>query len=123
MKETISVTDENGKVYEFEKPEFECELYAIKQNRIVGFATSNMGYGLEWRLDGSIIGRGNSDYLRLTRIKKEWYEDEANFPCWITNGNSILPAKSKNNYLANAKDGWRLATKEEVETLYYKDKQ
>jgi len=33
---TISITSDDGKVYEFEKPEFECELFAVRDRAIFG---------------------------------------------------------------------------------------
>lgn len=37
LKETISITDEDGKVYEFEKPEFKCELLKVVHGLIIGY--------------------------------------------------------------------------------------
>jgi len=110
--EIISITDEDGKVYEFEKPEFECELWKIVPE-------SNTTH---WD------GRYN-----LTPIKPKWYEDKDNFPALVKFEHSkvfdtVDYYKPKENEIWNHQGGYykpneiRLATKQECDRLYCEGK-
>ena len=75
-QETLTITDEDGKVYEFEKPEFECELVKVDTLGRVYFMSDERIYA--WREDdGTIIismedtyNIGDSVYSKeLTPIK------------------------------------------------------
>ena len=130
-RETISITAPDGTVYEFEKPNFNIVMHEVR-NRFIFGRVNEMPVVIG--IDGRIL---DSDYVSigkfLTPIKKEWYEYPENFPALVIN--------SKELYLVNSyKDGWvsfrkyekdaynlnlehyRLATKEEVMSLYWKDK-
>ena len=56
MNETISITDEDGKAYEFEKTEFECELLKVVNNEIIGYfvGTNGESYFCTWTEKGRI---------------------------------------------------------------------
>ena len=76
---TISITDENGKVYEFEKPEFECELLVFRYRQICGIGFEHYSdetsiYPIVWDKKGKSTTHNNMD---LTPIKPKWYEDKA----------------------------------------------
>lgn len=139
MKETISITAEDGTVYEFEKPEFGCEFWKIGsinnlQYSIIGsvemYGCTNLVY---WNFDGK-CHQGNGYFINewnLTQIKKEWYEDETNFPALLIKnyGTEEKPdydyglIMNASSYIVQVEEnGWRLATKEEVESLYYEGK-
>ena len=99
--ETISVVDENGKVYEFEKPDFECELLKVlfdhnNKAYIIGYSLDvrkELGYPYPktWTIDGKCYDDDDTldGDFNLTPIKPKWYEDESNFPALlITNSGS-----------------------------------
>jgi len=63
----------------------------------------------------------------LTPIKKEWYEDEANFPCLCTPDDGInfyvanRPTEASHVFNPDKNDTDRLATEEEVLSLLTKE--
>jgi len=136
--ETISIKDSDGKVYKFEKPEFEVELYSVKPQDgtkvIIGafYSPDRKWHTGKWGINGNVGIRYNSS-VNLTPIKPKWYEDGNNFPALITDGKIFEIAESfnitkqrfnfRNIYYSNICNGWRLATKEEIESLYYQDKE
>jgi len=139
--ETISIKDKNGKIYEFEKPEFECELLKVKNGMIYGIATNhqNSVCSFQWNTAGSIYSTTasslkGSGVRNLTPVEPKWYEDENNFPALVKFGNqksfdTVDYYKHEKNEIWNHQGGYykpkeiRLATKEEVLSLYYKDKE
>jgi len=124
----LTIADQDGKVYEFEKPEFECELLKVyKNNKIIGSAcNANWDDELQpliWDTNGIVISRDSRMY-DLTPIKKEWYKDESNFPMLMIEGGTSkwFIIESKEEYYEYCDDSDRLATKEEVMSLYWEDK-
>lgn len=137
--EIISIADEGGKVYEFEKPEFECELLAIDDsNQIVGLTYPNGQktltcfnlQGEAFEIVDELIRWHNKD---LAPIKPKWYEDETNFPALVVNksGDYQKVVKLEDNvmifscgqlHIDRFNSEWRLATKEEALSLYYEGK-
>ena len=128
-KDILSITAPDGVVYEFEKPEFECKIFYrnSKYRTIHGiiFEEGNT-YSIEWNHAGKVLNvtlsRGVKNY-NLTPIKKEWYEYPENFPAllkhdWYKIFNTVYYME---DVLALNKH-WRLATKEEVMSLYLEDK-
>ena len=131
----ISIADEDGKAYEFEKPEFECELLKIINSKIIGYIVwkDNL-YPCSWfTLSGvcemTIVDKSSnydtfSDYNKdynLTPIQKKWYEDEANFPAFmILDGKFPVYCITLDKRIAknNIEHGFRLATKQERDSLY-----
>lgn len=132
--ETLKIEDENGKVYEFGKPDFECKLHEVFSGLIYG-RINNLP--ARWSLDdgeAKAVGSRYSsiDKHNLTPIKPKWYEDESNFPAlmyrqdisdeeyspYVTIAGNIAGYKS----LIVRSSMIRLATKEEVESLYYEGK-
>lgn len=117
IQETISITDEQGKVYEFYKPKWwndGCELSSAKHETIIGWCDLEP---TSWGIDGNCITIYNTN---LTPIKPKWYENESNFPCLIRdkiNPNNIVIAHT------NCFDTeiYRPATKEEALTLVVED--
>ena len=129
--EILSITDEaTGKEYKFEKPDWwndKCELFRVylDEKRIVGSIKidNSAQFLVKWSFAGQITdGYGHE---HLTPIKTKWYEDEANFPALVVRDNNIIALRSPNkeHYLQAVKDGYRLATKDEVLALYYEDKE
>lgn len=134
MSKTISIKDDNGKEYIFEMPEFECGLLKVIENNRETFA---IGYIYDyqvlpcvWNLDNGICYYGTmtstaiDGKYNLTPIKPKWYEDESNFPALMTyNRTSFGLSHSKRTAQEKLLKGWRLATKEEVMSLYYEGKE
>lgn len=125
--------------YGFEVPEFECEIYTIKDDfQIIGSVLkSGDWYPVSWDSKDGIIYNfptGNSDDFNLTPIKKPWYEDESNKGKLITNkydevrkiqyiSNNKVATHQQNLYEDAIKvDEWRLLEKEEVLSLYKEEK-
>ena len=124
--ETISIKDEDGKVYEFEKPRFECELLKVVDGMIVMYYKTILG-----TMGARILtsdGTSTDESFSLTPIKPKWYEDESNFPMYITPidsdsmTNPMILTKPKHYSNIGNPHLWRLATKEEVQSLYYEGK-
>ena len=86
-QDTISIIDEDGTVYEFEKPEFECEFWKTIGNTLYGIVYEDgRDVAQQWDIrDGEsfeFIRIGDIKF-NLTPVKKQWYEDDNNFPCLI----------------------------------------
>jgi len=126
--ETISIKDNNFKVYEFEKPDFECELFTIKPNIIYGIWYDEK-YD-EWRNGQWGLNSGLSNdgaYSNLSPIKQKWYEDSNNFPALAVDKKTGAYYKVvcvEEGFIITD-DGFRfkkeeliLATKEERDSLY-----
>ena len=122
MKETISITAPDGTVHEFEKPEFECELLEVKDEKIFGWHRGDNGYIEIIRFNFS--GGSNVMSTDLTPVKKEWYDYSENFPAVMVEGatGKWFIVEFKEQYHEYCDDSDRLATKEEVMSLYWKDK-
>ena len=70
----------------FLKPEFECELIKIFEDKILAVTTDDEGIFGQARwygLDGTIGGVYSKFSLTPYPEPKEWYEIEENFPCLI----------------------------------------
>lgn len=120
--------------YGFEVPEFEAELYyKDKFGCIYGLVD---GFSFMFDTDGTAYNSDKTDeelnlQYNLTPIKKPWYEDESNFPCVVKNthtGIFQIMRKSNNSIQCihtlqtyNPKN-YRLATKEEVLSLFKEEK-
>ena len=134
-KETISIKDENGKEYVFEKPDFKCELLKVVNYKdqlcIIGwidrYGEVEAVYISAENGDCYVNGKWDDDF-DFTPIKPKQYEDENNFPAMIVkndNGDNSLVFKScysKIDAIEYIRRRWRLATKEEVLTLQYEGK-
>lgn len=126
------------KKYGFEVPDFECEILGRDKGKISAIVTSQKStpsiciydfLGACYEID-TANGRLLRWSLRdLKPIKKEWYEHESNFPCLVVDKkNEMRKAISfelktqriifENELYSNICNGWRLATKEEVLSLY-----
>jgi len=70
---TISITDEQGKTYKFEKPEFECELLKIQGGFIYGVCdlVANQWFPQSWLLNGGAIYGDYPSNFNLTPIQEE----------------------------------------------------
>ena len=122
----ISIKDDNGVEYIFEKPEFEVLsiIYCNISGMIFGIIKRSRDSVLtvtQWTPKGSCST--NTDY-DLTPIKPKWYEDESNFPALAVRGKElhIIIDKLSADYYLHHNTGWRLATKDEVMSLYYEGK-
>lgn len=123
--DTISIADDNGKEYKFKKPEFECELLKVMHPKsklpdilaiiandiIVTFFTNGECYYMD---------ESDAFDYNLTPIKPKWYDNESNFPAVMIDEESQTPYITDINGILK---GSRLATKEEVNSLYYQDKE
>jgi len=124
---SISITD-NGKVYEFEKPEFECEYIGSKSPHEFAMWVKGNGVWMVFIYTFAGVAWYNQTTqlpFNLTPIKSKWFEDESNFPCIMTKIKKSRTTYKSFEYrdFKNLFDsGWRLATKEEVSSLYYEDK-
>ncbi len=123
--QTISMTDEDGKEYEFEKPEnIVIKVYEAFLGSIYGRMDN---YVAKWTLDGVCIQIGANIYnvskYNLTPIKPKWYEDEDNFPAMLTrkDGTSIDICWTKEYWVYQQHD-YKLSTKQEVDSFYYEGK-
>ena len=79
-----------------------------------------------WLLNGGAIFGDNANLFNLTPIKPKWCEDDVNFPVALISVDGFYPiiVDTKENYNLNYNNShWRLATKQEVESLYYEGKQ
>jgi hypothetical protein len=125
LEQTISITDEDDKVYEFEKPEFEGELLKVVGIFIIGYTKEDLGaFSRTWDLSGvcvdsDIIGTSRD----LTPIKKLWYEDESNFPCMmVSDVDTLFIVHTKQGVTEQIRRKWRLATQEERDSLHFDGK-
>jgi hypothetical protein len=129
--ETISIKDGDGKVYEFEKPEFECELlktFKTDLNIIFGIGytiiTKNKipaPYPYIWDMCNGICYDtydNQLEELNLTPIKPKWHEDESNYP-------AVMYNKTEDEYMIlkwcdriPRHEYWELATKQECDSLF-----
>lgn len=139
---TISIKDEQGKEYKFEKPEFECELLYVDKLERVYFVSYNTVYS--WRNNIVLLISTEDSYdigdvnykINLTLIKPKWCEDKSNFPAFVYDefSGELLKVTSLNKIgnciqyktpigLSCDFDKFRLATKEEVMSLFYDGKE
>ena len=138
-KETLVITTDDRTVYEFEKPEFECELLKVTDKGIIGIVSGN---ATRWTQGGVCVHIGASTFpaqYNLTPIAKPWYEDksilskenpklmvikETDMKIWAYGYDSgcflILEYFYEQGFIDKKKV--RLATKEECLSLYYQDK-
>ena len=140
--ETISIIDEDGKVYEFEKPEFDGEIVKVVGIFIIGYTNEIFGaYPHSWnKLTGECTDGDSEEYRKydLTPIqkKKKWYENEDNFPALVSynstdQGDLFCTAyKYEDEFLYDELDKsiahlnqCRLSTKQELNSLYYEGKE
>lgn len=126
----ISIKDDNGVVYEFEKPSFKCSII-LKTNRWFMGTIANYNAPAIWDefgrcLHQQVSDRSGNNKFNLTPIKPKWYEDDSNFPALlidVDNNFAICNEKIiwlniyKNNY-----SKYRLATEQEVQYLHYEGK-
>jgi len=120
----VEITSDDGTVYEFEKPEFECELYAVKTNSqdIVIIGAIKNKQDVWWESKWSISGKDfNSATFNLTPIKQK---EEIQFPALMTTEyKEFTNANNKDTLQTLLKMGWRLATKAEIDSLFYEGKE
>jgi len=123
-EETLTITDEDGKVYEFEKPEFECELLGIERDLIIGWVKDSQGYlfAYSWCKTNGLdnISTSSNDF-NLTPIK-QWFEDESNFPALMYNKTDNEYRVLKFGDRIPRYEYWELATQTERNSLYCRDK-
>lgn len=142
MKDTISTTAEDGTVYEFEKPEFECELKHIDNDYIYAkLMVGGIDFVVMYNLEGGVVSSGGATRAyNLTPIKKQWYKDkeilskenpkliviiETGVKLWAYGYDrecfEVLEEFYEQGFIDEKKV--RLANKEEVLSLYYQDKE
>ena len=117
--EILEISD-GEKTYRFEKPEFECGLLAIVGGFIMGWfkLKDTECLAQQWDLYGNCFE--GHDY-NLTPIKPKWYEEEANFPALIKGAKGFFVVDELSSIgIHNIEDrSIRLATKDELMSLYY----
>ena len=124
-RETISITAPDGIVYGFEKPNsFDVEIERVIGTRAYGYIYNDkLINGIAQQSWDLIDGKGSSYLIdgnqNLTPIKKEWYEDENLLPIIVY---SDLKGLEILNTFGDKRNSHRLATKEEVMSLYWKNK-
>lgn len=118
--------------YGFEKPDFECEILKEYGDYLIG-ARLDLDVWIHMRWYKKTGGAYLSDDFNLTPIKKPWYEDESNFPClcYWNGGEEFIHIvnydKKENSISGIGENSYypseiRLATKEEVLSLYKEEK-
>lgn len=123
--------------YGFKKPDFNCEIFKEVQGnksrntkRFIGHVINEDGvsYPCIWEEWGKceFCTSAKRRKYSLTPLKKEWYEDESNFPCIIVEDDERL-ILCRNKYewidlIEQHNESFRLATKEEVLSLYKEEK-
>jgi len=120
--ETLTIKD-GDKVYEFEKPDFECELLkvvsgdTVATDIIVGIIKlNNKWIPYIWWNDG--ISKINDSMYCLTPIKPKWFEVESNFPALIWNeDNNLEVVRGLNDFECLNWNLCKLATNEEIDQL------
>lgn len=139
-KSLLSITD-GVTVYEFEKPDFECELLKVVihqcgNSHFLGYVKiEDYIYSCQWDINGYNWDMQLKRRFNLTPIIKEkpWYEDESNFPCLCAFGNDKIEQAriaveyiktegrlyfDKNKGMYSHAVGWK---KIEIETLKIKE--
>ena len=120
----ISIKDDNGVVYEFEKPDFECELLKVYGDYMIGATLSETGK--TWMEEKWTIAGKSKHHKKwnLTPLKKEWFKDENNFPALVIGSNElfVIDTITSLGILKIESNELRLATKEELNSLYYEGK-
>jgi len=136
--DTTSVTDSEGKEYKFEKLEFEIVISDEFNNKAFGrFKHKAFGWiAFSLTTTGRLSHQHGS--FDLTPIKSKWYEDESilskGVPIVYSRDNTILGVcySLKDNELLDSagtaltgvnETGWRLATKQEIDSLFYDGKE
>ena len=148
LKETISIEDDNGVAYEFEKHKTRLPklLKVVETTRyndihIIGYVylpEQNEIIAGHWDILGNFVsGRANYKDYNLTPIKPEWYDNKSIFPARVvgTSGmaaNTHYTVDRMNNLgvlciegtgRTISPDNCRLATKKELLSLHYEGKQ
>lgn len=111
--------------------DFKGEILKEVDGIYIGYIIDNVPVPVSIDKDGDIFNSdGTPHNLCLAIVKKKWYEDESNFPCWIIDNNGDINTiekayslKGADYYSKNCDTSYhggyyRLATKEEVMSLY-----
>lgn len=108
----------------FETPDFEGEILKEVEGCLIGWHRHKGSIiSCSWNTKGICYSTMNyKDDYNLTPLKVNWWEKDENFPCLMVRLKDGIKKfgvfKNKNHVLAlHPKDGWRLATKEEILTL------
>ena len=114
-RDKLTITSEDGTEYSFEAPEFDIVLFSTYEEYVYG-RRGLVPFRLKLSTGAAYMDQDltRGYVFKLTPIKKPWYEDEANFPALVKHHNLVWVAYSK----GEVKDA-TLATKQEVESLYY----
>jgi hypothetical protein len=110
--------------------DFEGEILKKVGEYYMGYIIEDSGLPLSanWDKQGLEYTKQGLQYSMITvynlkPIIKHWYNDESNFPAIIINiATNEFELLNKQNFYKHNSDIYRLATKSEIESLYYKDK-
>ena len=75
-KETLSIRDDEGTLYEFKKPDFKCELLKIYNNKIIGYVVDrpeDEAKTVNWNLEGRGLYGMNCFNLN-PHVVTEWWK-------------------------------------------------
>lgn len=117
---TIEATIEECKFikYGFQKPDFECEILAERDNIFIGYVRTHdkQVYPTYWHKNGCRkLGEGN--IWNLTPIKKPWYET-CKFPALVWDeDNDLLVTRTRGEYTASYLNACNPLTNDEIEGL------
>jgi hypothetical protein len=112
----------------FEVPDFAGEILKEIDGFYIGYVKDDVGFSPtaeRWTKEGKHMNDEIADEgYNLTPIKNPWYEDETNFPALITDGEDYTSCASQETWLQSyyiSEVNWKLATKAERDSLYYKE--
>ena len=111
-----------GSDLKFLKPNFECELFAIRDNKIYGMINDNGNKkSTNWNLDGIGLMFRSTFHLTPYIESNPWYDNENNFPRLLVldmdTENKYNFCNSKESFLYISSFGYRVADNEEIDSL------
>ena len=112
----------------FEVPDFAGEILKEIDGFYIGYVKDDVGFSPtaeRWTKEGKHMNDEIADEgYNLTPIKNHWYENPNNFPALVSRYNlsEAMLCPTKEYFLEDLQpDGFELATKAELMSLYYKE--
>lgn len=120
--EMLDVEQNSFNKYGFETPEFEGEILKEIDGKVLGYVKDTDEYNtstiaLLWNSKTGKINENYTNIYDLTPIKKEWYEENINFPIMLKNIDTdrlFVVYKLKDKFKSN---NFRLATEQEISEI------